>query len=254
MANIMYSIWKALIDLLKWLFVMGILIAIVSAVSFFTPLFSKVGLYFLQHLPIPKVPNLVVSEPTAYLLLGGGLTKDAEGTIVVNDFSRSRLQTLLDRYHKHPMPVILTGVESPWMYEWLVKHDANPKSQSYHADIAGQIISENASMNTCENARFTAKRLDIQHVYLITGAYHMTRARRQFALNGIATTPINAPLPEPSSWYNIAANYRHSKRTLYEVGAYLRDILIPQQDCRSSEEVSLETLKRSRKPLALKTF
>ena len=254
MANIMYSIWKALINLLKWLFIMGLLVAILSAVSFLTPLFSKVGLYFLQRLPLPNIATQTPTEPTAYLVLGGGLTKDATGTIIVNDFSRSRLQTLLDRYHNHPMPVILTGVESPWMYDWLVQHDASPKSQPYHADIAGQIISENASMNTCENARFTAKRLDIKHVYLITGAYHMTRARRQFALNGIATTAINAPLPEPSSWYNIAVNYRHSKRTLYEVGAYLRDVFIPQQDCRSSDEVSLETLKRSRKPLALKTF
>jgi len=250
----MYSLWKALINLLKWLFIMGLLVAILSTVSFLTPLFSKVGLYFLQRLPLPSVSTQAPPQPTAYLVLGGGLTKDATGTIIVNDFSRSRLQTLLNRYHEQPMPVILTGAESPWMYDWLVQHDASPESKLYHADIAGHIITENASMNTCENARFTNKRLEIQHVYLITGAYHMTRARRQFALNGIATTPINAPLPEPTSWHNIAANYRHSKRTLYEVGAYLRDVFIPQQDCRSSDEVSLETLKRSRKPLALKTF
>lgn len=250
----MHSIWSALINLLKWLLLIGSLVAILSAVSFFTPLFSKAGLYVLQRLPLSNSATQAAVEPTAYLVLGGGLTKDSTGMIIVNEFSRSRLQTLLDRYHDRPMPVILSGAESPWMYDWLVDQDAKLTSEPYHADIAGDIITENASMNTCENARFTAKRLEIEHVYLITDAYHMTRARRQFALNNIATTAIPAPLPEPTSWQNITANYRHSKRTLYEVSAYLRDVLIPQQDCRSSDEVTLETLKRSRKPIAIKTF
>lgn len=254
-----YLNFKALLKLLKQFLMVGIIIASLTAVSFFTPLFSKVGLFFLQQLPIPNADIATSSQPTAptaYVVLGGGLTKDQLGTIIVNDFSESRLQTVLNHYHQKPMPIILTGVESPWMRDWLIRHDNINGSSGNDGKkgIEDSIISENASMNTCENARFTAKRLTINHVYLVTGAYHMSRARRQFALNGITTEPINAPLPVPTDWRDIAANYRHSKRTLYEIGAYLRDLFLPQPDCRQADEVSMETLKHSRKPYALKTF
>ena len=253
-----YLIVLAFLKLLKRLLLGSAIITSLTAVSFFTTLFSKVGLFVLQHLPIPQSelaesPGEHATTPTAYVVLGGGLTEDKLETIVVNEFSESRLKAVLKHYQQLPLPIILTGVESPWMHDWLIRHD-NRQSSDHKATIQESIISENASMNTCENARFTAKRLSLNNVYLVTDAYHMSRARRQFALNGITTTPINAALPESTDWNNIAANYRHSKRTLYEIGAYLRDLFFPQPDCRQAGDVSMETLMRSRKPDALKTF
>ncbi|MGM8888214.1 YdcF family protein, partial [Psychrobacter sp. 1U2] len=112
---------------------------------------------------------------------------------------------------------------------------------------------ENASMNTCENARFTAKRVPLYHVYLITDNYHMARARRQFALNGVNSTPINAPLPVSLDWMEPAQNLSHSRRAVYEIAAYLRDILRPQLDCRLAEDVSIQQLLTPRGN-AVKTF
>ena len=234
-----------------------ILLAVFFAFSFVTPIFSQAGLVLLQSFPVPAVTSdktatednsstaSAHNSATAYVVLGGGLTTDTDDNIVVNDFTLSRLQTALRHYQQSPLPIVLTGVESHWMQDWLLAHDVKPD----------HIITENASMNTCENARFTAKRIPDRHVYLVTGSYHMTRARRQFALNGITTQPLPAPLPdEMISWTNLPANYRHSRRTLYEIGAYLRDVWFPQSDCRSADEVSMETLKRSRKPDSLKTF
>lgn len=233
-----------------------LLLAAFFVFSFVTPIFSQAGLVLLQYLPVPAVTSdnpatednsstaLLQNSPTAFVVLGGGLTTDTDDNIVVNDFTLSRLQTALRHYQQNPLPIVLTGVESHWMQDWLLAHDVEPD----------HIITENASMNTCENARFTAKRIPDRHVYLVTGRYHMTRARRQFALNGINTQPLPAPLPEVISWTNIPANYRHSRRTLYEIGAYLRDVWFPQSDCRSADEVSMETLKRSRKSDSLKTF
>ena len=58
---------------------------------------------------------------------------------------------------------------------------------------------ENRSMNTCENTRFSSlllqKKGGAPTVLLITDRYHMPRTRRLFALNGIETIPVNAPMP-----------------------------------------------------------
>ncbi|MBE8425012.1 YdcF family protein, partial [Leptospira borgpetersenii serovar Balcanica] len=108
-------------------------------------------------------------EPTAYVVLGGGLTeadpyheqtnnsddqqnsntrqlkssisashpakKDTEKTkkqvpnaplhrpdIVLNKDSLIRMQTVMWYQRQKPLPIILTGVESAWMQDWLNNH------------------------------------------------------------------------------------------------------------------------------------
>ena len=252
---------------LKRLVVFAVLFGLVIYASYYTPIFSSVGLMVLNHLPVPHVNSdvdVTNIEPTAYIVLGGGLTEATESTsrisdsnlvndntlnnnanqsgIVLNTFSLERVQTAKIAYTTNPMPIVLTGVESPWMRDWL------------QANGVANLVLETASMNTCENARFTAKRLALPHAYLITDAYHMARARRQFALNGIATMPLPAPLPTPKNWQDITANMMHSRRALYEMVAYARDIFRPQPNCREADEVSIETLMTSRQQENLKTF
>lgn len=181
------------------------------------------------------------SPPTAYVILGGGLTNDPNNQIILNGYSLNRARTAAAAYQDLPLPVVLSGAEAPWLEQWLSEQG-----------IIG-IISENASMNTCENARFTAKRIPLHHIYLITDAYHMARARRQFALNNINATPIVAPLPVARDWAEPAQNLSHSRRAVYELAAYLRDVLKPQADCRAAHKMSLEELKTPRTQ-AVKTF
>ncbi len=212
------------------IFVVGSTIIIIVLISLFTPLFSRTVVYLLQHLPLPTMTGAAMSSPpTAYVVIGGGLTNDANNDIVLNSYSLNRVRTVATAYHDLPLPVVLSGAEAPWLGQWLIEHG-----------IDG-LISENASMNTCENARFTAKRIPLNHVYLVTDSYHMARARRQFALNNINSTALNAPLPMPRDWMQPAQNLSHSRRA-YEVAAYLRDVLRPQPNCRSAEEVSTEQL------------
>ncbi len=213
------------------IFVLGTTLIIIVLVSLFTPLFSRSIVYMLHHLPLPAMTGAAMSSPpTAYVILGGGLTNDKNNNIILNGYTLNRARTAAAAYHDLPLPVILSGAEAPWIGEWLIEHG-----------IDG-IISENASMNTCENARFTVKRIPLHHVYLITDSYHMARARRQFALNNVNSTPINAPLPVARDWMQPAQNLSHSRRAVYEVAAYLRDVLRPQADCRRADEVSLEQL------------
>ncbi len=223
-------------------FLLGSTIIILILLSLFTPLFSRSVVYIMQHLPLPTMPEEAMSSPpTAYVVLGGGLTNDNNNYIILNGYSLKRIRTAATAYHDLPLPIVLSGAEAPWLSQWLVEHGVE------------EPISENASMNTCENARFTVKRVSLSHVYLITDSYHMARARRQFALNGVNSTPIDAPLPVNRDWREPAQNLSHSRRAVYEIAAYLRDVLRPQQDCRRAEDISIEQLLTPRGK-AVKTF
>lgn len=186
------------------------------------------------------------STPDAYLVLGGGLT-DRQGEISLNIYSKARTNTALINHTKHPLPIIVSGVEAPWISSYLKHHSNNT---TLH------IITENASMNTCENARFSAKLIGhevqagnlpaIRHVFLISDWYHMARARRHLAQLGIYSTPIDAPMPSDIRWNNPKGNLNHSRRAFYEWVALIRDITYPQPNCRQADEVSIETLKTPR--------
>lgn len=223
-------------------FLIGSTSVVLVLISLFTPLFSQTVVYVLTRLPLPTMPSSAMSSPpTAYVVLGGGLTNDNNNQIILNGYSLNRARTAATAYHDLPLPIVISGAEAPWLGQWLLEHG-----------IDG-LISENASMNTCENARFTAKRIPLNHVYLITDSYHMARARRQFALNGINSTPLSAPLPVRRDWREPAQNLTHSRRAVYEIAAYLRDVIRPQNNCRQAQEVSTEQLLTPRGN-AVKTF
>ncbi len=96
---------------------------------------------------------------------------------------------------------------------------------------------EQRSMNTCENTRFSSlllqKKGGAPTVMLVTDEYHMPRTRRLFALNGIETIPVIAPMPTPlTRWQPSIQNYDHSRRANYELLATIRDMLFGSSDCR----------------------
>lgn len=184
------------------------------------------------------------ASPSAYVVLGGGLTKTSTGDIALNRYSQLRTQATWEAYQKAPLPILTSGVESPWLKKNLIVKGVLP----------AWVISENASMNTCENARFSAKLLQheastlnlTERVYVVSDGYHMARTRRQFAKAGLATSPIIAPLPAPLSWSDPAGNLDHTRRAVYEWSALIRDILSLQKDCRHAQDISINTLKSPR--------
>lgn len=175
------------------------------------------------------------------VVLGGGLKKDNQGRITPNTYSISRADHAINLYRQQPGLIITSGVESPWLSDYLKTHIRQ-----------AVIISDNASMNTCENAVFTAKLLQYHElpntVYLVTDRYHMARARRQFAKAGVATIPKPAPLSFELSWRQPKQNLLHSRRATYEIAALLRDIFAPQGNCRTKEQITIETISTPRRP------
>ncbi|WP_038344307.1 YdcF family protein [Acinetobacter sp. A47] len=166
------------------------------------------------------------SQPNAIVVLGGGLTLGANGKdIVVNNYTRLRLEKTLQVEKKYALPIVLSGVEAPYMQAWLKERGIEAK------------LLENRSMNTCENTRFSSlllqKKGGAPTVILITDEYHMPRTRRLFALSGIETVPVVAPMPTTlTDWRPSEQNYDHSRRANYEMLATIRDMLFGSSDCR----------------------
>ena len=166
------------------------------------------------------------TRPSAIVVLGGGLTLSKNRkNIVVNDYTRLRLETTLALEKQNNLPIVLSGVEAPYMQSWLNQHGVSAK------------LLENRSMNTCENTRFSSlllqKKGGAPKVMLVTDEYHMPRTRRLFAMNGIATIPVNAPMPMPlTTWKPSVQNYDHSRRANYELLASIRDMLFGSSGCR----------------------
>ncbi|WP_180050617.1 MULTISPECIES: YdcF family protein [unclassified Acinetobacter] len=182
------------------------------------------------YLDLAKMKDKTLKQPTAdpyaIVVLGGGLTLDKnDKDIVVNDYTRLRLEKTLDVERTHKLPIVLSGVEAPYMQAWLKQYDVDAK------------LLENRSMNTCENSRFSSlllqKKGGAPTVILITDQYHMPRTRRLFALNGIETIPVVAPMPTTlTTWRPSEKNYDHSRRANYELLATLRDVWFGSSDCR----------------------
>ena len=182
------------------------------------------------YLDLAKMKDKTLKQPTAepyaIVVLGGGLTLDKnDKDIVVNDYTRLRLEKTLDVERANKLPIVLSGVEAPYMQAWLKQYDVDAK------------LLENRSMNTCENSRFSSlllqKKGGAPTVILITDQYHMPRTRRLFALNGIETIPVVAPMPTTlTTWRPSEKNYDHSRRANYELLATLRDVWFGSSDCR----------------------
>lgn len=180
---------------------------------------------YVRKNPLPAQPKKL-SEPYAIVVLGGGLTLDKNGKdIVVNSYTRLRLEKTLEVEKKNHLPIVLSGVEAPYMQAWLKARGVDAK------------LLEKSSMNTCENTRFSSlllqKKGGAPTVMLVTDEYHMPRTRRLFALNGIETIPVTAPMPTPlTRWQPSIQNYDHSRRANYELLATIRDMLFGSSDCR----------------------
>lgn len=180
----------------------------------------------IQHQNMNEAKKKELSKPYAIVVLGGGLTlADNHTDIVVNDYTRLRLEKTLEVEDDSKLPIVLSGVEAPYMQAWL-------KNKGVEANLL-----ENRSMNTCENTRFSSlllqKKGGAPTVILITDRYHMPRTRRLFAINGIQTIPVEAPMPTAlTAWRPSRQNYDHSRRANYEMLATIRDVLFGSSGCR----------------------
>ena len=128
-----------------------------------------------------------VQATEVYVLLGGGITEGTPIGDIPTDSAYSRIVETAILYNKYPKKIIITGGR--------VYDEDSPSESSVYRDVLislgiprRDIILEEESRNTLENALFTKKILDereLTSITLITSATHMFRARNAFTSTGL---------------------------------------------------------------------
>ncbi len=208
----------------------------------------SVGFYLISIRPTKELLVRVIepkkiSSPAeirsseVYVLLGGGITQGTPVGSIPTDAAYSRIVEAATLYKKYPKKIIVTGGR---VYD----RESPSESSVYRSVLAAlgvpeeDIILEEESRNTLENAILTKKILDemeVSSITLITSATHMFRAKTTFTSTGlqVATSPTGY-LTDNSS-YKVqdfipsSRNLDHFLRALWEyvgIAVYQVQILI----------------------------
>jgi len=163
--------------------------------------------------PFIKLPQVSWGSSNAIVVLGVGTAK-FDGTVEPTPFAYGRMLRALELYgscKNHGRCRIIISGGDPQQHrasEAAVYAAELVKAGVDHADI----VLDEASRNTWENAKFTRALLEREgadNIVLVTAALHMKRSLLYFAHFGIAATPIRADAVEgelslPPSGMNIA--------------------------------------------------
>lgn len=192
----------------------------------FIPIFVLTILFYLCNIPIVSyafmrgvesmyIPPKTIPNADVIISLGAGATKDTpniggKGNVYGNSSSRIMLSSIL--YRKIKKPIIVSGGKVF-------------KSSGSEGDIGkrtlielgvpkGKIFSENRSLNTTQNAKYSVeimKKNGLKKAILVTSAFHMARAVKQFKKYGIDV------IPYPTD-YQVNIHYEFSIEDFYPDG------------------------------------
>lgn len=188
-------------------------------------IFSNPYLFYkVSHAWQINEPKMIRGKQYAGGIILGGLTSfDKNGTGYFNEAGDRFIQTL-KLYNQHIIQkIIVTGgsgiiignepVEGNFLQQEFLKNKVNPQD----------LIIENKSRNTFENAVFTKHILDSLHIndtlVLISSATHLRRASKVFFNVGITTTPYPSDFEVLNAfhsfidyiWPNLSAMYGWTK-------------------------------------------
>jgi uncharacterized SAM-binding protein YcdF (DUF218 family) len=146
-----------------------------------------------ETIPPVQDDQMLVFQPQAIVVIGGGIKKtgmEQEAAYVLTERTIMRLRYAAQLAKRYELPLLVSGgrvfaktqvSEAELMAKWLQENES----------IQAKWL-EQESRNTAENARYSFKRLSpigIHRIVLVTQAYHMPRALRQFALAGFQVLP-----------------------------------------------------------------
>jgi uncharacterized SAM-binding protein YcdF (DUF218 family) len=143
---------------------------------------------------------------TTFILVGGGTKYDREGRLVPMPDAFIRIETTATLYHEcrqteNTCRVIISG-GNPQRHELAEANDYAPFLLERGVS-ASDLILENTSRNTYENARNVAKLLQpgsYDTLVAVTSAYQMRRALLAFEAFGLHPQPFVSNARVPKSW------------------------------------------------------
>lgn len=190
----------------------------------FTP-FSHFLLKSLEKNPA-LIPPVTVNDEQAIVVLSGGSFPDAKeyGKAIDGSDTLERDHYAAFLYKQTALPILVSGgrVGSNRFSEASVMADT--LKNSFNIDVTWK---EENSINTAENAIYSAKILKangINTIFLVTHAWHMSRAEIMFERQGIKVTPaptIFTPDLMTPGWQN----YFPSVSALYQTRIALHEYL-----------------------------
>lgn len=198
---------------LKWRRMAGVALAL-AVLLFYVTGYGLLPAWLLRHLQAPYMqrPTIAWSSRNAIVLLGAGTVRTPDGVVEPTLFANGRIDEALALYREcrasgNDCKLEVSGGDA--------MHHGQPEATVYSALLqrlgvpAGDLLLESRSMNTWQNAQFSAPLLrgyGAQRVVLVSSATHLGRASLYFSHFGIVATPVRGdwlePLMErwPQSW------------------------------------------------------
>jgi uncharacterized SAM-binding protein YcdF (DUF218 family) len=195
-----------------------------------TKFVANLLLYPLEHITYKE--NI---KPTAVVVLGGGTNSNDLLKASPDAFKREIYGLILAK--KNNLPFIFTGGGIKTKEAKNIKKDIKLITKTCNCKIKAYF--ENRSLDTYENAKFTAKLFKKIHlnkkIYLVTSAYHIKRAIILFKYFGfkIIPKPVGFFYNDDYTFWDIfpkMKNLFHSYKVIHEyfgiLSLYLRGIKI----------------------------
>ncbi len=193
------------------------LLFLFSAIIFYALSITPISNYLLE--PLESFSLNETSNPKAIVILSGGANKNDFFKAYADPFKREVYGFYLAKESR--LPIVFSGAGEQNESK-LAKEDFEKLSKM--SSFNPKIFYENSSLNTEQNAKFTAKLFEEKNIsksiILVTSAYHMKRASFWFKSNSfqIVTKPINKLVQEPKS-FSYLPNMRalfNSYRAIHE--------------------------------------
>ena len=153
----------------------------------------------------------VTISPKYVVVLGGGFDK---GDLATSSGATERIIKGLALANQNHIPFVYSGCEAEY-----AKKTIDYIQQGFGTHIT--TLFEGKSLDTYQNAKFTANLLQDKTVYLVTSAYHLPRAYKLFRHFGFTIVPIKTDF-KTNNQYTIWSifpqmdNFRNSYLAIHE--------------------------------------
>jgi uncharacterized SAM-binding protein YcdF (DUF218 family) len=209
---------------LKWQRMAGVTLALAVTLFYVTGC-GLLPAWLLRHLqgPYAQRPAIAWAPRNAIVLLGAGTVRTPDGAVESTLFANGRIDEALALYREckasgNDCKLEVSGGDA--------LHTGRPEATVYGELLqrlgvpAGDLLLEARSMNTWQNAQFSAPLLracGAQQVVLVSSATHLDRASLYFVHFGIVATPVRGDwLTERMDWWPQSWNFTVADVALHE--------------------------------------
>jgi uncharacterized SAM-binding protein YcdF (DUF218 family) len=180
----------------------------------------------LASLYVPQ--NSLKDPPEAIVVLGNGRYSEPpeyglEDTVSAQGLERLRYAAYLQR--KTGLPILVSGGAPGGEETAEATHMQAVLSTDFHADVKWVEIESRTTRENARNSQLLLASAKVQHIYLVTHAWHMRRAALAFESVGIKVTPAPMGFHTLGHTARLYGAYLPSASGMYYTSLALRERL-----------------------------